>query len=105
MTKYIRRLSAPLALTAVLALGACTVKDTKSDSSLARDTALNRDLALANRDTAAQPQLRDVPATAGAVAPAPANPTTRGNTPTTRPAPYPSAFALGSSTRQAGASS
>ena len=56
MTKYIRQLRAPLALCAALAVAACTVKDSKSDSSLARDTALNRDLALAGRDTMAQPQ-------------------------------------------------
>ncbi|MDB4886298.1 MAG: hypothetical protein JWN79_1736, partial [Gemmatimonadetes bacterium] len=65
MTKHIRQLSAPLALAATFLLGACTVKDSKSDSTLARDTALNRDLALAGQDSLAQPQLRDVPATAG----------------------------------------
>ena len=45
MTKYIRQLSAPLALTVALALGACTVKDSKSDTSLATDSSLNKDLA------------------------------------------------------------
>lgn len=72
MTKYIRRLRAPLALCATLAVAACTVKDNKSDSTLARDTALNRDLALAGRDTTVQPQLRDVPAAPAATTPAPA---------------------------------
>jgi hypothetical protein len=86
MTKYIRRLSAPLALTAALALGACTVKDTKSDSTLASDTALTRDLQLAGRDTAAQPQLTDVPANP-APAPAAAAPAT------TRPSTTPRATA------------
>ena len=49
MTKYIRRLGAPFVMGAALAFSACTVSDSKSDTSLARDTALNRDLALANR--------------------------------------------------------
>jgi hypothetical protein len=78
MTNYIRQLAAPLALTAMLALGACTVKDAKNDSTLARDTALTRDLQLAGRDSAAQPQLTDVPVT-----PAPA--ATGGSAPVTRP--------------------
>jgi hypothetical protein len=72
MTKYIRRFRAPLALCAALAVAACTVKDNKSDTTLARDTALTRDLALAGRDTAAQPQLRDVPVTPAPAASAPA---------------------------------
>jgi hypothetical protein len=84
MTKYIRQLRVPLALCAALAAGACTVKDNKSDTALARDTALSRDLALAGRDTAVQPQLRDIPASPAA-APAPA-PMTPPRTTTTRPA-------------------
>jgi hypothetical protein len=72
MTKYIRRLGAPFVMGAALAFSACTVSDSKSDTSLARDTALSRDLALANRDSAAQPQLQDVPATPAAETPAPA---------------------------------
>jgi hypothetical protein len=84
MTKYIRRLRAPLALCAALAVAACTVKDTSSDSALARDTALNRDLALAGQDTTTQPQLRDVPATPAVATPAPA-PAPRSTTPATRP--------------------
>jgi hypothetical protein len=71
MTKYIRQLRAPLALCAVLAATACTIKDNKSDSTLARDTALNRDLALAGQDTTTQPQLRDVPAAPAVTTPAP----------------------------------
>jgi hypothetical protein len=89
MTKYIRRLRAPLALCAALAVAACTVKDSNSDSALARDTALNRDLALAGRDTMSQPQLRDVPATPAATtpapAPAPAASAPRSTTPAARP--------------------
>lgn len=89
MTKYIRPVRVPLALCA-LALAACTVKDSKSDSTLARDTALNRDLALAGKDTTVQPQLRDVPATPAATtppapAPAPAASAPRRTAPVTRP--------------------
>jgi len=81
MTKYIRRLGAPFVMGAALAFSACTVSDSKSDTSLARDTALNRDLALANQDSAAQPQLRDVPATPAVETPEPAR-----STPAPRPA-------------------
>jgi hypothetical protein len=73
MTKYIRHAGAPFALVAALSLSACTVSDSKSDTSLARDTALSRDLQMAGRDTSVQPQLKDVPATPAAEpAPAPA---------------------------------
>lgn len=57
-TKYIRSFIPMLAL--AVAAGACSTKDNANDS-LAVDTSLNRDLALANRDSAAQPQLNDVP--------------------------------------------
>jgi len=64
------------------ALAACRSEPKTSDSTaLGSDTTLNRDLALANRDTSAQPQLKDVPTTP---APAPAK-----STPSTRPAPRP----------------
>jgi hypothetical protein len=82
MTKYIRQLRAPLALCVALAAAACTVKDNKSDTTLAADSALNRDLQLANQDTSLQPQLRDVPATPAAPAPAASTPR---STPTSRP--------------------
>jgi hypothetical protein len=82
MTKYIRRFRAPLALCAALAAAACTVKDNKSDSTLAADSTLNRDLQLANQDTSLQPQLRDVPATPAAPAPAASTPS---STPASRP--------------------
>lgn len=82
MTKYIRRFRAPLALCAALAAAACTVKDNKSDSTLAADSTLNHDLQLANQDTSLQPQLRDVPATPAAPAPAASTPS---STPTSRP--------------------
>jgi len=92
MSKYIRRLGAPFVMVAAFAFSACTVSDSKSDTSLARDTALNRDLELANRDSAVQPQLKDVPATPAAETPAPAPAPTR-TTPkpvATKPAARPS---------------
>jgi len=108
MTKYIRRLRAPLALCAALAAAACTVKDNKSDTTLAADSALNRDLQLANQDTSLQPQLRDVPNTPATTTPAAPAPTSssasrpsssgRTTTPTrttTRPAPTTTTTASG----------
>ena len=86
MSKYIRQLAAPLALGVSVALGACTVKDSKTDTTLARDTAMSRDLALANRDTSAQPQLRDVPSAPAPAAPTPSTPSRAGSTPSSRPA-------------------
>ena len=59
MLQYIPRLIAPLLLALVFA--ACG--DTKNEDALASDTSLNRDILLANRDSAAQPALTDVPAT------------------------------------------
>jgi hypothetical protein len=83
MTNIIRRLSAPLACSAVLAFGACSTPDKKPDTSLAQDTALNRDLQLASKDTTAQPQLRDVPAV-----PAPAPVATTPEKTTVRTVPH-----------------
>ena len=60
MSKYTGRLS--MAIGAAVLLVACGGDRNKSDTALAADTSLNRDLALAGRDTAAQPQLTDVPA-------------------------------------------
>ncbi|HVE78233.1 MAG TPA: hypothetical protein VNA89_05210, partial [Gemmatimonadaceae bacterium] len=76
-TQYIRRLTAPLALSVALVAGACADRGGESDSALATDTALNRDLALAGRDTAAQPALQDVPAPSATTTPAPARTTPR----------------------------
>ena len=59
MVQYIPRLNASLALSFALLVGACS---TKSDNSAAADSALNKDIQLANRDTTAQPTLSDVPA-------------------------------------------
>jgi hypothetical protein len=86
MTKYIRHFGAPLAMMVAVTVSACTVKDSKTDTSLASDSALTRDLQIAGNDTSVQPQLRDVPATPPAEAtPAPA-PVTRAPTPAPRPA-------------------
>ena len=99
MSQYIRRLGTPLALTVALAVAACSRGGENTDSTLAQDSALNRDLALAGGDSAAQPQLKDVPAEQPA--PAPSTPTTtRPRTPSrpttttpkaTTPAPTPKA--------------
>jgi hypothetical protein len=95
MSKYIRRIT-PLALTFALGVAACSKGDNKPDSSLAQDSALSRDLQLATGDSAAQPQLKDVPATpAPEPTPAPTpsrprpKPSTRPSTPAPAPAPPP----------------
>src|SRR4249920_2780266 len=87
MSKYIRRVGAPLALTVAFAIGACSKGGEKADTTLAQDSALNRDLQLATGDSAAQPQLKDVPAPAATPEPAPT--TTRPRTTPTRPATRP----------------
>jgi hypothetical protein len=61
------RAATPVLLIAILALGACKQGD-KPEDALAQDTTLAHDLQLANADTMAQPQLKDVPVT---IAPAP----------------------------------
>jgi hypothetical protein len=66
MSKYIRRTGVSLLVAAAM-LGACKGESSKSDSTALRsDSTLNRDLALAGRDTTVQPQLKDVPANAPA---------------------------------------
>lgn len=87
MSKYIRWAVTPLALAAVLSVGAC--RDDGDD--LAGDTAaLNRDLELANSDSS-QPQLSDVPSTSSSGGTVSRPSTSRPSTsrPTT-PAPRPS---------------
>ncbi|MEP6509144.1 MAG: YMGG-like glycine zipper-containing protein [Gemmatimonadales bacterium] len=82
----------PLMLVAVAMLAAVAAcKDTKkSEDVLAQDTSLTNDLALANKDTASQPQLKDVPVSPEpapvASAPAPA-PVTRRTVVRTLPRP------------------
>lgn len=80
MVQYIPRLKASLVLSFALVAGACSNKD----DTAAADSALNRDIQLANRDTAAQPALTDVPA-ATATTPAPS--TSAPRTTTTRSTP------------------
>lgn len=88
MSKYMSRIT-PLALTFALGVAACSKGDNKADTSLAQDTALSRDLQLATGDSAAQPQLKDVPATP-APTPAPATSKPRASRPKpTTPAPKP----------------
>jgi YMGG-like Gly-zipper len=70
-TTTFSRIATPVLFAVTLALGACKQGD-KPEDALASDTSLAHDLQLANADTAAQPQLKDVPAT---VEPA-ANPVT-----------------------------
>jgi hypothetical protein len=82
MSKYIRRIT-PLALTLALGVAACSKGDNKTDT-LATDSALNRDLQMATGDSAAQPQLKDVPATPP---PAEASPTPTTTRPRTAPRP------------------
>lgn len=71
MLKYIRRVGPSLLVSAAL-LGACSSESKKGPDSvgLGADSTLNRDLAMANRDSTSQPQLKDVPASSAA-APAP----------------------------------
>src|SRR2546423_4204222 len=79
MVQYIPRFNASLALSFALFAAACTAK---TDNNAAADSALNKDIQLANRDTAAQPALTDVPASS-TVATAPATTAPRTTTRTT----------------------
>ncbi len=56
------RFGTPALFAAALLLGACKRGDSPEDI-LAKDSTLTRDLALANTDTSAQPELKDIPAT------------------------------------------
>ncbi len=83
MVQYIPRMKASLLLSLALFAGACA----KSDNTAAADSALNKDIQLANRDTAAQPALTDVPAgTTTNPAPATTTKTTTRTTTTRTPA-------------------
>jgi hypothetical protein len=79
MVQYIPRFSASLALSLALFAGACS----KKDDTAAADSALNKDIQLANGDTSARPALTDVPA-GTATNPAPGTTTTTKTTTTTR---------------------
>src|SRR5690242_14369070 len=71
MLKYTRRLGPSLLVAAAL-LGACSSESKKGPDSvgLGADSTLNRDRAMANRDSSSRPQLKDAPANQPA-APAP----------------------------------
>jgi hypothetical protein len=91
MSKYMRWGSAPI-LATTFVLAACSLTacsgEKKSDT-LAQDSALNSDIQLANRDSAAQPGLSDVPA---ATTPTPApSASAPAATPRPRPRPTPAA--------------
>lgn len=64
------RLLAPLALSLALLAGACKDKNA-NNATLGQDTTLSRDLQMANADSSAQPQLKDVPPAGSTAAPAP----------------------------------
>jgi len=86
MAQYTRpRPASVLALTALVAAAACGDGNRRTEAALSQDTALARDLSLAQRsDSAPQPQLQDVPsATPPAPEPAPEP------APTPAPAPAP----------------
>jgi len=74
----ISRVLAPLALSVALVAGGCN-KDNGKNGTLAQDSTLTRDLQMANADSAAQPQLKDVPPadSASSAAAAPAAPARR----------------------------
>jgi hypothetical protein len=80
MVQYIPRLKASLVLSLALLAGACSNKD----DTAAADSALNSDIQLANRDTAALPALTDVPA-ATVTTPAPSTAAPRTTTPARTP--------------------
>ncbi|HEX5435845.1 MAG TPA: hypothetical protein VFW98_01705 [Gemmatimonadaceae bacterium] len=69
MSRSLRYLAAPLALSVALVAGGCG--DHGQSNALSQDSSLSRDLALANKDTAAQPQLSDTATAPTAQAPAP----------------------------------
>jgi hypothetical protein len=73
MMKYTRRLGAPIILSVAVLLGACSsdAKKGPDGTALGTDTTLNKDLALASRDSVSKPQLQDIPANTP-VAPTPA---------------------------------
>jgi hypothetical protein len=81
MLKYTRRVAGPIAVAAFALFSACRSDAKKGPDSLAlgTDSTLNRDLAMAGRDTTVQPQLKDVPSTTPA-APAPSAPAHRTTT-------------------------
>jgi hypothetical protein len=91
--------TAAICAATLLAIAACSKGDNKAgQDALAQDSSLSRDLQLANNDTTAQPQLKDVPTTPPPAPPKPAvvekervavTPPPRKHTPTPKPVPVP----------------
>ncbi len=77
MSKHKTHFRLPIIVGALAFAAACGGDKGKADSALATDTTLNRDLSLAGTDTAAQPQLTDVPATPATKTPATKAPATK----------------------------
>jgi hypothetical protein len=63
MNTTFSRIATPVLFAVTIALGACKQGDKPEDLLAQQDTSLAHDLSLANADTTAQPQLKDVPAT------------------------------------------
>src|SRR5262245_50145339 len=82
MSKFTSRMSMPVIVGAMALFAACSGDKNRADTALAADTSLNRDLALAGKDTAAQPQLTDVPKEPSTKAPATKTATKTKSTPT-----------------------
>lgn len=80
MSQYIRRAGWPAVIALAVIVSACG-GEKKGEDALSQDTALARDLSAIGGDTAAQPQLQDVPA------PAPEQPAPAATTPKPRPKP------------------
>lgn len=80
MSQYIRRAGWPAVIALAVLVSACG-GEKKGEDALSQDTALARDLSAIGGDTAAQPQLQDVPA------PAPEQPAPAATTPKPRPKP------------------
>lgn len=80
-----RSMALPAGALAFLALAACGDTRRDQDAAAARDSALASDLAVAQRDSAMQPQLQDVPAPDTVATPAPAPARTRTPAAASRP--------------------
>ena len=88
MQQYIKPSRTLLAVLCAATVAATACGDKKTDTALATDTALSRDLAMAARDSAVQPQLQDVPvAPPVEPTPTPAAPKPRPAAPKPKPAP------------------
>ena len=89
MREYIRPSRVLLAALCATTFATAACGKKADDTALTTDSALGRDLAMAARDSAAQPQLKDVPEVPppAATTPAPARPRPRPTKPAPTPAP------------------